>query len=45
MTSSYKRWLGETRVDALRGAQRDAIRAGFTDPVQWAPFTLVGNWR
>jgi tetratricopeptide (TPR) repeat protein len=47
MTSFYERWLvhGETKVEALRGAQHDAIRAGFTDPAQWGPFTLIGDWR
>ena len=47
MTTFYDRWLkrGESKVDALRGAQLDAIADGFTSPDQWAPFTLVGDWK
>lgn len=47
MAAFYDRWLnrGQPKVQALRDAQCDAIAAGFTEPNQWAPFTLVGDWK
>jgi tetratricopeptide (TPR) repeat protein len=46
MRSFYDRWIvrGEAKVDALAGAQRDAIAAGHVHPYLWAAFTLIGDW-
>lgn len=46
MRSFYDRWVirGEPKVDALAGAQRDAIAAGHVHPYLWAAFTLMGDW-
>jgi CHAT domain-containing protein len=46
MRSFYERWVvrGQPKVDALVGAQRDAIAAGHAHPYLWAAFTLIGDW-
>jgi CHAT domain-containing protein len=46
MSAFYEHWLvrGESNVDSLVAAQRDALAAGYADPSRWAPFALVGDW-
>lgn len=46
MRRFYERWVGgESKVNALAGAQRDLIQAGHADPYYWAAFTLIGDWQ
>lgn len=46
MKSFYTHWLrrGETKVDALRFAQRDFLSTCTSDPYYWAQFALIGDW-
>lgn len=46
MTAFYDRWLkqGQTKVDALRGAQEDLWTSGVTDPYHYSRFILIGDW-
>jgi CHAT domain-containing protein len=46
MQAFYRRWIsdGETKVDALRGAQREFLSEYPGDPTRWAPYFLVGDW-
>ena len=48
MKAFYNRYKGgESKAEALRGAQIELIRRGgtFADPNVWAAFTLLGGWR
>ena len=45
MTGFYRRLAGMPMLQALRQSQIDLIRAGRDQPLYWAAFTLVGDWR
>jgi CHAT domain-containing protein len=37
---------GKTKDEALRQAQIDMIRSSnFSEPVHWAAFELIGDWK
>jgi CHAT domain-containing protein len=46
MQAFYRRWIKEdaTKVDALRGAQRELLDEYPGNPSRWAPYFLIGDW-
>ena len=45
MTALYRRLPAMPAMEALRQAQLELIKGGRTNPLYWAPFVLVGDWR
>ena len=46
MNVFYDKTRTSSAADALRAGQLELIKGGkYSDPVYWAPFLLVGDWR